>query len=327
VINDDLVFPATAAQFTANNNFSILTTFRSVTIEGGNYTIGGQALRINGGLTVNGGTQTLTTIVNLGAAQTFFGAQGSTTTIAVLSVGNFALTIDGAGNFLIGLITGTGAITKNGSGAALIASANNFTGSLTLNSGILINDAIIPNSPVTVNGGTIGGQSFFTGFGGTGTIGATNVAAGVISSGTLESPTGILNITGGLTFTANGNYVSKLSGTTPGANGHDQLNVTGTVTLNNARFVPLFFNNFRPAIGDSFMILRNDGTDAINGTFLNAPENSVFTASLNTAFRITYQGGDGNDIVITRVVAPISISTATANRTWRFFVPPTVFGM
>jgi hypothetical protein len=47
--------------------------------------------------------------------------------------------------------------------------------------------------------------------------------------------------------------------------------------------------------------LRNDGTDPINGTFLNAPENGIFGGALNTAFRITYQGGDGNDIVITRV--------------------------
>ena len=58
---------------------------------------------------------------------------------------------------------------------------------------------------------------------------------------------------------------------------------------------------FRPAIGDQFIILRNDGADAINGTFLNAPEGAVFGGALNTAFRITYHGGDGNDIAITRV--------------------------
>jgi hypothetical protein len=127
------------------------------------------------------------------------------------------------------------------------------------------------------------------------------VIQGGISAGTLTSPTGILNISNGLTFTANGAYLSKIGGTTPGGTGHDQLSVTGTVTLANARLGPLPWNGFRPAIGDSFVILKNDGTDAIVGTFLNAPEGAVFAGPLNTAFRISYIGGDGNDVVITRV--------------------------
>lgn len=301
VTGDDLVFPANAAQFSATNNLGLLNTFRSITIEGGNYTIGGNAVRLTNGLTVNGGTQAINVLVNLGAAQTFTAEQNAFVTIPVLLLGTFPLTFDGEGIFGIGLISGSGSITKNGLGAALLASASNFTGAITLNNGIFAVDANIPNSPVTINGGSLGGQFGFSGFGGTGTVGATTVAAGVISAGTLTSPTGILNISGNLNFTPNGNYVCKISGTAPGANGHDQLNVTGTVTLNNARLVPLPFGTYRPAIGDSLTILRNDGTDPINGTFLNAPENAVFGGALNTAFRITYQGGDGNDIVITRV--------------------------
>ncbi len=301
VPGDDLVFPVTAAQYTTNNNLFLLTTFRSITIEGGSYTIVGNALRFTNGLTINAGTHAINTIVNLGAAQTFSAAQDSTTTIAVLSVGNFPLIFDGDGIFGIGLITGSGNLTKNGLGAVLLATASNFSGAIALNNGVFVVDANIPNSTVTINGGSIGGEFGFSGFGGTGTVGSTNVTAGVISSGTLTAPTGILNINNGLTFTANGNYVCKINGTTAGANGHDQLNVIGAVSLNNARLIPLPFGTFRPAIGDSFVILRNDGTDPINGTFLNAPENAVFGGALNTAFRITYQGGDGNDIVITRV--------------------------
>jgi hypothetical protein len=302
-VGDDLVFPANAARFSATNNIGVLiTTFRSITIEGGSYTIGGNAVRLTDGLTVSGGgTQFINVIVNLGAAQTFTAGQNSTVTIPILSVANFPLTFDGEGIFGIGLITGSGNLTKNGLGATLLASATGFTGAITLNNGIFVVDATIPNSLVTVNGGSIGGQFGFSGFGGTGTVGATTVTAGVISAGTLSSPTGILSINGNLNFTASGNYVAKISGTMPGVGGHDQLNVTGTVTLSNARLVPLPFGTFRPAIGDSFTIISNDGTDAINGTFLNAPENAVFGGALNTAFRITYQGGDGNDVVITRV--------------------------
>ncbi len=302
VANDDLVFPATAAQFTTNNNFFILTVFRSLTFEGGTYTVGGNPFRLTGGLIVGGGTQTVNTAVTTSAAQTFSAAQGSLTTLAVLSIGSGGLTLDGNGSFGVGLLSGSGAITKNGLGATLLATATGYSGAITLNDGIFVADANIPNSVVNINGGSIGGGEFgFSGFGGTGTVGATTVTAGVLSAGTLTSPTGILNVNNGLTFTANGNYACKISGTTPGANGHDQLNVTGTVTLNNARLFPVPFGTFQPAIGDSFTILKNDGTDAIVGTFLNVPEGATFGGALNTAFRITYQGGDGNDVVITRI--------------------------
>lgn len=299
--NDDLVFPAAAGQQSNNNNFFILTNFNSLTFDGGAYTVGGNPFRLANGLTVNGGTQTLNTAISLTGGQTFNFAQASLTTIAVLSVGSAGLTFAGDGNGGVGLISGSGGLTKNGLGAVLLASSTGFSGSITHNNGIFAVDASIPNSPVTINAGTIGGGDLgFSGFGGTGTVGTVNVIQGVLSAGTLTAPTGILN-TGNLTFTANGNLAIKIGGIAAGANGHDQINVTGAVTLNNARLAPIPWNNFRTTIGDSFTILRNDGADAINGTFLNAPEGAVFGGALNTAFRITYQGGDGNDIVITRV--------------------------
>ena len=306
--NDDLVFPANAAQYTAINDLfgSIITNYGSITIEGGNYTIGGRTTRLAGGLTVSGGgTHTINFFEYLDV-RTITAGQDSTVTL--LSLAGNSTTFGGDGNFVIQRIIGSGgSLTKNGLGAVLLATATSgYSGAITLNNGIFVVDANLPNSAVTINGGTIGGGQFgFSGFGGTGTIGTTNVTSGVISAGTLTAPTGILNINNGLTLTANGNYACKLSGTTAGANGHDQLNVTGTVTLNNARLVPVPFNNFQPAIGDSFTILRNDGTDAVIGRFLDAPEGAVFGGALNTAFRITYQGGDGNDVVITRVARSV----------------------
>lgn len=301
VANDDLVFPAASAQFATNNNLFFLTNFNSITFQGGSYTVAGNPFRLTNGLTVSGGTQAINTAVSLNGAQTFTGEQGSVTTLAILSITAAGITFGGDGSFGIGVISGSGAINKNGLGATLLASASGFSGAINHNNGIFVADAAIPNSAVTINSPTIGdGTLGFSGFGGTGTVGSVNVLQGAISAGTLTSPTGILN-TGSLTFTANGNYAVKIGGTTAGATGHDQLNVTGTVTLSNARLAPIPFNGFQPAIGDSFTILRNDGTDAVNGIFLGAPEGATFGGALNTAFRITYRGGDGNDIVITRV--------------------------
>jgi hypothetical protein len=300
VANDDLVFPASSAQFATNNNFFFFTTFNSITFEGGTYTVGGNPMTLRG-LTVNGGTQAINTAVSLSGTPVFTAAATSVTTLAILSVGANGLTIEGDGSFGVGLISGSGAITKNGVGASLLASSSGFSGAINLNNGIFVVDANCPNSAVTINSPTTGGGTLgFSGFGGTGTVGTVTVTQGAISAGTLTAPTGILN-TGNLTFTANGNYAVKIGGTSPGANGHDQLNVTGTVTLANARLAPIPWNAFRPAIGDSFVILKNDGADAINGTFLNAPEGATFGGALNTAFRISYHGGDGNDVTITRV--------------------------
>jgi autotransporter-associated beta strand protein len=300
-LSDDLVFPVVAAQQTNTNGFLFGPTFRSMTIEGGSYVIGGSFIPLSGGLTVNAGTQAINVGINLSAPQTFNFAAGTTTTIAILLTNTNALTIDGAGSAGIGFISGTGGINKNGAGASLLAGASGYSGAITVNNGIFVVDANIPSSTVTVNNPNVtGGTLGLSGFGGTGTVGAVNVVQGAISAGTLTSPTGILN-TGNLTFTANGNYAVKIGGTTPGANGHDQLNVTGTVSLNNARLVPIPWGTFRPALGDSFTIIKNDGADAVSGTFLNAPEGAIFGGALNTAFRITYLGGDGNDVVITRV--------------------------
>ncbi len=301
VANDDLVFPASAAQFSTNNNFALLTTFRSITFEGGTYTVGGNLFRLTHGIAANSGTQTINTAITLLASQSITAGQGATLTLLALSIGGFETTFGGDGIVGIGLISGSGAVTKTGLGAAAIISASGFNSPLTLLSGIFVVDANIPNSTVTINSTDTGGGLALGGFGGTGTVGATNVVQGVISAGTFTAPTGILNLSSGLTFTENGAYVCKIGGTTPGAAGHDQLNVSGTVSLNNAVLAPIPWNNFTPAVGDEFLILQNDGSDPINGTFLNLPEGGIFAGPLNTAFQITYQGGSGNDVVIRRV--------------------------
>src|SRR5436190_7461247 len=301
VAGDDLVFPAASAQQTNNNNFFLLTSFHSITVEGGTYTFGGNPIRLTGGMAVSGGVQTFNIAITLSGAQTFTANTGATATLLILSLSSLALTIDGPGIVGIGLISGSGSIIKNGTGIGAIIAATGFSGGITLHDGIFIVDANIPNSPVDIQGTVPVGTFALSGFGGTGTVGATTVASGVISAGTLTSPTGILNIAGGLGFTTNGAYLCKIAGTSPGNGGHDQLNVTGSVNLNNALLAPVPFSAFRPAVGNTFVIIRNDGSDPVNGTFLNLPEGAGFSGPLNTAFQITYHGGDGNDVVITRV--------------------------
>jgi hypothetical protein len=57
---------------------------------------------------------------------------------------------------------------------------------------------------------------------------------------------------------------------------------------------------YKPAVGDSIMLISNNGTGAVVGTFKGLAQNATFVLNGMT-FRINYQGGDGNDVVVTRI--------------------------
>src|SRR5581483_1933016 len=82
---------------------------------------------------------------------------------------------------------------------------------------------------------------------------------------------------------------------------YDQVNVIGATKLNGAFLdvVP----GFQPTIGQQFTIINNDGSDAVEGTFDGLPQGAAFAAN-GAFFRVNYQGGDGNDVVLTAINPP-----------------------
>ena len=86
-----------------------------------------------------------------------------------------------------------------------------------------------------------------------------------------------------------------------GCSDYDRLNVTGTVDIDGASLDVSFVDDFTPKVGDEFVVVNNDGVDAITGTFSGLPEGDTFKIGKVT-FTITYDGGGGeNDAVITVV--------------------------
>ncbi len=99
-----------------------------------------------------------------------------------------------------------------------------------------------------------------------------------------------------------GTFQTELASTTA-CTGYDQLQVTGTVTLTNATLTPSLLNGFVPKAGDSFTLIQNDAADPVTGTFTNLPEGSTLTIA-NSVFKISYVGGDGNDVTLTAQAIP-----------------------
>jgi autotransporter-associated beta strand protein len=199
------------------------------------------------------------------------------------------------------LITGVlGAVDlqKNGAGTLRLTANNTYSGSTVVAAGILQVDGSQLGSSMTVQGGA---QLM-----GIGRVGAVNYALtggvpGVVAPG--HSP-GVLSCGNFNLGAAGGTLRIELNGTTPGANGYDQLWVRGALSFAELSGVTLDASlNFASTVNDQFIILRKDGVRLVTGEFNGLPEGANFYIG-GEQFTITYAGGDGNDVVLTRLPTP-----------------------
>ncbi len=99
-----------------------------------------------------------------------------------------------------------------------------------------------------------------------------------------------------------GTYQAEIAGTTP-CTGYDQLQVTGTVDLSGSTLTTSLLNGFVPTTDNSFTIIQNDAADSVTGTFTGLPEGATVTIG-SSVFKISYTGGDGNDVTLTAQAIP-----------------------
>ncbi|MFO0880916.1 MAG: autotransporter-associated beta strand repeat-containing protein [Gemmataceae bacterium] len=206
---------------------------------------------------------------------------------ASTGTGGGLLTLTGAGSGTLNQVLDaglTGGLTKTGNGTWTLGRTNLYTGLTTISTGRLhVDGSIIGN--VTIASGAF--------LGGSGTVGGSVSGAGSIAPG--SSP-GILTV-GALASV--GSVVVELNGLTVGTQ-YDQLQVNGAVNLTGTTLTLAL--GIAPTVGQQFTVLARNAVGPITGTFVGLAEGATFTVS-STTFQITYQGGDGNDVVLT-VVAP-----------------------
>jgi outer membrane autotransporter protein len=178
-----------------------------------------------------------------------------------------------------GTIFGDGSIVKLGSGTTVLTGDSpGFTGMITVNTGILVVDASMTNSVVMVNGGGA--------IRGTGELDALIVlTGGIVEPG--ES-IGALKVKSNFTIEPGAVYVVEANA----AGEADKVIVTGTVNLTGSTLQVLAENgDYDPRT--EYVIVENDGTDAVNGEFGEITTNLAFLTPV-----VFYDGGTGNDVVM-----------------------------
>lgn len=289
---DTLVFPGPGS--VATNDYPASTAFGALRVTGGAWSFRGAAFTLAGGLVVSNATGAIT----FSNAVTFAG--GGITNLAAPTL-LFAGPVDAGANSLpvhadgpvdmAGTLAGQQGFLKVGAAALTLAGNNTgLLGTNRLDAGTLIVSGTTTNV-TELNGGTLAG---------TGTVGRlTSLAGGGLVSPDSGSP-GVLATRGNVAWNAATTLALQLNGTNA-VTEYDQFGVRGTVNLGGAALNLTV--TITPPSNTVFLILTNDSSDAITGTFAGLPESATFTNS-GTVFRISYVGGTGNDVTLTSLGPP-----------------------
>ncbi len=219
-----------------------LTSVNSLTFDSGSggFTLSGNALAVNAGITNNGGSaQTINNSLSLGADQSFNASSGALSFGGSVNTNGKTLTVTGDNNTtFLGRVTGSGNLIKNGNGATYLTasySGNGHTGSTTIDGGTLNAGvgSLVQTSSIQVNGG---GTLILSGTGRH--IGANTgvtLNGGIFNTGGFSEPTGTLGqqFIGALTLTATSiidfgsgsSSILEFSGLGPHAQGSSTLQI------------------------------------------------------------------------------------------------------
>lgn len=229
--------------------------------------------------------------------QTFGGAftLGDDTTLLATGAGTvtFATTVDGAHNLNV-----------------MTPGVTNFQGAV---GGVAALNGVTVSSAATIAVGvtTTGAQTY---------SGNTDVGAAVLTGTTINfvediamdaNAIAMVQAVGNVTLgSAVDDVVTfDVTGKTTAGTDFDQLQVTGTVTLQSSLAIGGTYAA-TGTTGDTILLIDNDGSDAVLGTFSGLANGAAVSLG-GESWRIFYDGGDGNDVELRFGLANITISDAT----------------
>lgn len=184
--------------------------------------------------------------------------------------------------------TGAGQLTINGSAA----------GYLDLGGGV-----------TTVNGSVAGRIDLAPGatLDGVGSVGQVVAAGGLFVPGP-DGP-GVFTVNGDVELSSKTEFGVVIIGT-----GFSQLVTAGRPALGSPQLISDVEDEPPPPVGSVFMIIKNNSAESVLGTFKNLPEGAVYTRR-GVDFRVSYVGGDGNDVTLTvlnSLLADLRVTVSTS---------------
>lgn len=304
----------------------------------------GQANAYTGGTSVNGGFLQLFNAQSTGVAGAVVVGSGATLiqTSAVYSPPSAGLFLNGGSIYLVPLPTsesltgpitltgdatfdvasggsltvlgnigaGNASLTKDGDGVMIIEGASSYTGTTFVTAGeLVVNGDLSSSSTIDVQtGAVLGGNGAL----GPIVVGPTSTFSPGNSSDTITAAS--------LTLSPGADYVEELYGNAPGdgATGYDQTVVTaGPVVLNDADLIVNLGGGYTPVSGVVFTVIDNQSIGPAGGTFNGLAEGALVSSG-GSIFRISYVGGDGNDVTLTTLFASVTVVSTAPD--------PSVFG-
>lgn len=297
-------------------------------------------VNMSGGvLQTSGGTLTLTnSLIYSGTAQTALvtGALDLASGQRTFQVADGSADVD----LDVAAVISHGGLHKTGPGTLRLSGANTYAGDTRIEAGCLLLDvggslgtglvsvspgavleldegASISNS-VDLGGLLIAHPAFSLNPGqilsGTGTVQANLSSKGSLRPGSPMRP-GTLTVTGQLMLNG-GDLLIEILPAVSGPGGglgplqSDALLVLDYVNLGSTTLLDLFLGG-APKLNQVFTILDNRSPAPIDGFFLDLPEGAVLERPWggNTYyFRISYVGGDGNDVTLTVIPEPVALA-------------------
>lgn len=187
-----------------------------------------------------------------------------------------------------GVISGAGSVTFTGTGSKYLSGSNTYAGATSVEAGSLLVRGSLVSTSTVKTGARMGVANAAS-------VGPMLATGGTIAPG-YAPPRGAS--TQALVLDTASKFEVALYGTI--ADDYSHLFVAGTTALGDAT---LNVSGFTPAVGDAFVIIHADSADPVSGHFKGLPEGAVFSAN-GSFFRISYTGGDGNDVVLTTILEP-----------------------
>ena len=247
---------------------------------------GGHQIADTAEVTINGSGQ-----LNIVFGDTIGGLTG--TGRVLLSNNHLYIDLLSGTNTFSGMISNTAAglgVNKYGAGTMILNGSSPYTGLTSINGGILRINGNQTNSDVFLGGG-----SRLEGIGSVGNI-EINGSGSVLAPGT-GSGSGALICKSYKLGVGSSSLEIELNGLVA-VSGYNQLWTSGT---NNLSGITLNASlNFPSARSNQFMIVTNRGTSPVVAGFSGLAEGAIKVIG-GEQFRISYVGGDGNDVVLTQI--------------------------